>query len=114
MKIFGRDPAFWVGVIEAVIAVLVTFRLDGLSNEQAGLWIAAVVAVGGLLTAWTTRDTVLAWLVAVVKALLVLGVAYGLHVTEEQIGLIAALVTTVGAGWLRTQTSPVSTPISSQ
>jgi CHASE2 domain-containing sensor protein len=113
MKIFGREPAFWVGVLEALIAVLVTFKIDGLSQEQAGFWIAVIVAVGGLLTAWATRDTALAALVAVVKALLVLGVAYGLHVTEEQIGLIAALVTTVGAGWLRTQTSPVSTPISS-
>lgn len=113
MKIFGRDPAFWVGVIEAAIAVLVTFKLHGLSNEQAGLWVAAIVALGGVLTAWTTRDTMLAALVAFVKGLLVLGVAYGLHVTQEQIGLIAALVTTFGAGWLRTQTSPVSTPISS-
>jgi uncharacterized membrane protein (UPF0136 family) len=112
MKVFGREPAFWVGVIEALIALLVTFKLDGLSQEQAALWIAAVVAVGGLVTAWATRDTALAALVAVVKAVLVLGVAYGLTVTEEQIGLVAALVTTVGAGWLRTQTSPVPTAIS--
>lgn len=113
MKVFGREPAFWVGVLEALIALLVTFNLSGLSTEQAGLWVAVIVAVGGLATAWATRDTALAALVAVVKAALVLGVAYGLHVTQEQIGLIAALVTTFGAGWLRTQTSPMLTPISS-
>ncbi len=112
MKVFGREPAFYVGVIEAVIALLVTFKLDGLSQEQAGLWIAVAVAVGGAITAWATRDTALAALVAVVKASLVLAVAYGLHVSDEQIGLIAAAVTTIGAGWLRTQTSPVPTAVS--
>jgi ABC-type Co2+ transport system permease subunit len=112
MKIFGRDPAFWVGVIEAFIALLVTFKFSGLTNEQAGLWIALVIAIGAVLSAWTTRDTVLAALVSAVKAALVVGVAYGLHITQEQIGLIAGLITVVGSGWLRTQTSPVETPVS--
>lgn len=112
MKIFGREPAFWVGVIEALIALLVTFNLPGLSNEQAGVIVALVIAAGGAVSAWATKDTALAALVAVVKAALVVGVAYGLHISQEQIGLVAGLVTVVGSGWLRTQTSPVETPVS--
>lgn len=112
MKIFGREPAFYVGVIEALVAVLVTFNLPGLSTEQAGLVVALVVAIGGALTAWATRDTLLAALVGVVKAGLILAVGYGLTVTDEQIGLIAALVSVIGSGYLRTQTSPVDTAVS--
>lgn len=112
MKIFGREPAFYVGVLEALVAVLVTFRLPGLSVEQAGLVVALVVALGGVLTAWATRDTLLAALVGAVKAGLILGAGYGLPITDEQVGLIAALVSVVGAGWLRTQTSPVTTLVS--
>jgi uncharacterized membrane protein len=112
MKIFGREPAFYVGVIEALVAVLVTFNLPGLSTEQAGLVVALVVAIGGALTAWATRDTLLAALVGVVKAGLILGVGYGLTVTDEQIGLIAALVSVIGSGYLRTQTSPADTLVS--
>lgn len=113
IKIFGREPAFYVGVIEALIAVLVTFKLPGLSVEQAGYVVALVVAVGGAVTAWATRDTLLAALVGAVKAGLVLAVSYGLTVTDEQIGLIAALVSVIGSGYLRSQTSPVETAVSS-
>ena len=112
MKIFGREPAFYVGVIEALVALLVTFNLPGLSTEQATLVVAAVVAIGGVLTAWTTRETLLASLVGAVKALLVLSVGYGLPLTDVQIGLVAALVSTFGAGWLRTQTAPTATAVS--
>lgn len=111
MKILGKEPAFYVGVIEALVALVVTFNLSGLSAEQAGLVVGFVVAVGGALTAWTTRDSLLAALVAVTKAALVLGVAYGAPLTDQQIGLVAALVSVIGSGYLRTQTSPADTAL---
>lgn len=112
MKIFGREPAFYVGVIEAVIAILVTFQLEFLTQAQAGLTVAAVVAVGTVVSAWATQDTLLAALVGATKALLVLGVGYGAPLTEEQVGLISGLVLVVGSGWLRNQTSSLDTKVS--
>lgn len=112
VKILGREPAFYVGVVEAVVALLLTFNLPGLSVEQAGLVVAFVVALGGVVSAWATRDTLLAALVGAVKAVLLLGVAYGLPLTDEQVGLAAVLVSVLGSGWLRTQTSPAETLVS--
>jgi hypothetical protein len=114
MKVAGREPAVFVAVVEAVLALLVTFQLDGLSSDQATLILAVVVAIGGAVTAYATRDTFLAALVGVGKAAIVLGVGYGLPLTDEQVGLtVAVLSTLVGVFGVRPQTSPVETAISS-
>lgn len=113
MKIFGREPAVYIAVIEAALAFLVTFGFDGLSAEQSTNILAVAVAVGGVLASWATRDTLLAALGGAAKALLVLGVSYGLNLTQEQIGLAVVVISALGGIWLRTQTSPVETPVSS-
>lgn len=112
MKIFGREPVVYVAVIEAVLAFLVTFGLDGLSTEQATVILAAVVAMGGVLTAWATKDTLLSALSGAGKALLVLVTSYGINLSQEQIGLAVVMISAVGGIWLRTQTTPIDTPVS--
>lgn len=114
MKIFGREPAIYIGAIEAIIALLVTFNFSGLSNAQAGVIVALVVAIGGLVTAFATKDALLAAITGVVKAALIVGVAYGLHISQEQMGLVLGIVAALGAAYVRTQTAPVATPISAE
>lgn len=113
MKILGREPAVYIAVIESLLALLVTFQLDGLSADQAALILAAAVAIGGLLASFATADALLAALSGAVKAVLVLGTAYGLSLTQDQIGMTAVLVSTVAGVFLRTQTSPVETALTS-
>jgi hypothetical protein len=112
-KVFGREPAVYIAVLEAALAFLVTFGLDGLSAEQSTNILAAAVALGGVLTAWATRDTLLAALGGAGKAILILGTSYGLNLSQEQVGLAVVVITSVAGVWLRTQTSPVETPVSS-
>lgn len=112
MKLFGREPAVYIAVLESLLALLVTFQFDGLSPDQAALILAAAVAIGGLLASFTTRDTLLGALSGAVKAVLVLGVAYGLNLSQDQIGMTAVLVSTIAGVFLRTQTSPVETVVS--
>lgn len=112
MKIFGREPAVYVAVIETLLALLVTFRLDGLTTEQATNILAVTIAVGGLITAWTVKATLLAALSGVGRAVLVLMVSYGMNLTQEQIGLAVGLIAAAGAIFLRPSTSPISTPLS--
>jgi hypothetical protein len=106
MRIFGKEPAFYVGVLEAVIACALTF---GLSQEAAVVILTLVVAVGGFLTALAAKDTLLAALVSVVKALAVLVVFLGYDWSDQKTAGIIAVVTVVAGGWLRTQTSPTDT-----
>lgn len=108
--ILGREPAAWVGLIEAVLAVLVVFAL-GVTSESAGLILAAISAAAGCYVAWATRDTALGVILALAKALVALGVYYGLTLSAEQTAVILGLVPVVVGFWQRTQTSPVADPV---
>lgn len=109
MKIFGKEPAFFVGVIEAVILVLVTF---GLPHDAAAVLATLTVAVGGVLTAIAAKDTLLAALVGLAKAVIVLVVFLGYDISDESTAAIIGLLTLVLGGYLRTQTSSTDTAIS--
>lgn len=108
--IFGREPAAWIGLIEAALAFLVAVLLHW-SQTQVGLVMAVVVAGFSLYTAWVTNDTMLAVVVGLVKALLALFAGFGLTLlTPEQAGLLIALVTAGLGFWNRSQTFPVYSP----
>lgn len=111
MKIFGKEPAFFVGVIEAVILVLVTF---GLPHDTAAVIGTLTVAVGGVLTAIAAKDTLLAALIGLTKAFIVLVVFLGYDISDESTASIIGLMTLVLGGYLRTQTSSTDTAISAQ
>ena len=109
ITIFGRDPAFWPGIIEGLLAVLVAFAL-GVTNESAGLISAFISVLVGAYTAWATKDTSLAWATGVAKAALALFVYYGVHLTAEQISAVVLFAPILIGAWQRTQTSPVAAP----
>ncbi|MEX1908620.1 hypothetical protein L6241_10005 [Janibacter sp. Y6] len=80
--ILGREPAAWVGLIEATIALLVVFAL-GVTTESAVLIMAAVSAAAGLYTAWATKDTALGAVLGLAKAAISLAAYYGLQLTPS-------------------------------
>jgi hypothetical protein len=103
-----REPAFYVGLFEAVLAVLLSFGLFGLTGEKVSLIMAVVVAGLGFYTAWATRDTLLGVGVGLSKAVLALGIGYGLMLTDAQTGALIAVVTVALGAFNRTQTSPLA------
>lgn len=105
--IFGREPAAWMGIIEAALTVLMAFTL-GISQTTFGPIMAVVVSVFGVYTAFVTKDTMLAVIVGLAKALLVLGAVYGLTLTDSQTAALVTLVTITAGLWHRTQTTPVA------
>lgn len=104
--IFGREPAAYVGVIEAALALAIAFWAP-LSHHQVGLIMACVTAAFGLYTAIATRDSLLATAVGLAKALIALGVGFGLSLTDVQTGAIIAFVTIVLGLFNRQVTEPV-------
>lgn len=109
--IFGREPAVWVGLIEAALAFLSSVVLH-LSQGQVGAVMAVVVALFGVYTAWATKDTLLGYLVGLIKAVLALFLGFGVHLlSPEQAASLIGLVTVALAFYQRTQTSPVGVPL---
>lgn len=113
MKILGREPAALEAAFISLITFVVAFQLDGLSEMQATNLIALVSAIGGLVTTWMTVNNRLGGVTAVGRALLILAASYGLNLNQEQIGLAGIAITAVAGLWLRGNTSPVETPLTS-
>lgn len=107
ISIFGREPAAFLGLLTAVVAVLVGAHVPGLTPVQG----AAVVALAGTaLLAYTTRPLGPAVLTAVVVAGVALLGTYGVHASEGLVqGLIALTVAVSALFGVRDQVTPQDT-----
>lgn len=106
MRIFGREPALWLAAIQAFLALLVGFSFDWLSADQAALWMVAINAVFGVITAFLTRPiapTVFSHLLAAVVGLVS---AYGLDLNQELVAGLNGLIITVVMLISRAEISP--------
>lgn len=112
--ILGKQPAFWLGVIQAVLAFVLTLHSVAtefhLTDERVGAIMAALFALLGVYEAWTVRDTMLAALTAAAKALIALFAAYRLELTVDQTAALLGAVALLGGAFVRDRTSPLSSP----
>lgn len=113
-KIFGREPAAVVGLIEAVLTAALAFGLlksVGLGSAEAvGTVMAAVSAALGVYVAYVTRDALLGYVVTAVKSGIALGAVYGLNLNLEQSAAVIALTSLLVGFFQRTQTGPAAVP----
>lgn len=109
MKIFGRDPLAWTTAIAALVQFLCAFVLH-VSAEQEGVIAGVALAVFGVIGAIALHDgTWAAALMALVKAGIAVGLAFGLHWAPEQQATIMFAVQAVLTLLVRTQvTAPVN------
>ena len=114
MKIFGKQPAFWLGIVQAALAFVLTLHRVAaelhLTDERVGAIMAALFAVLGVYEAWTVRDTMLAALTAAAKAIIALFAAYRLELTVDHTAALLALVAVLGGAFVRDRTSPLVRP----
>lgn len=108
MKWFGRDPVWYTNLFAVLVMAVTSFGLH-LSVDQQGGLNAAALAVAGVILAFQLRsEGQLAFVVQLIKALIALGLSFGLHLTPDQQFVLVSIVTAVGSGFLRTQvTAPV-------
>jgi hypothetical protein len=104
--IFGREPAWYTGLIEAGLAVLVLIFFHW-SSEQTALVMAVIVSVLGLYTAWGTKDTMLSVGVGLAKALFALAVGFGFHVAPDTTAALIAFSTILLGAYNRQTTEPL-------
>lgn len=113
-KIFGREPAFVAGMVEAVLAVLVSFGMlsfVGIDGAQ-GLAVVMSVTTGGigLYVAYVTKDTLLGVGLAFTKSVIALLAYYKYDMSETQMTTLIALLSLTLGGFQRTQTGPAVIP----
>lgn len=102
MNTLKREPQWIAAVIVIVVMGVSLFALHP-SVDQQGAINAVVIAVTAVFVALTTHDGQLAAIVGLFKALIALGLAFGLHMSPaEQVEILTAL-TTLASMWLRTQ-----------
>jgi hypothetical protein len=109
VRILGRDVAWWVALVAAVVQGVSAFFFP-LSTDEQGVINAVAVAIAGLLTAIAVKsDNLLPLIVGLGKAVLALGVSFGLGWTPSQQSTLMVIVTLVAAAFVRTQvTAPVN------
>lgn len=109
--ILGREPTLYLAVVTALISLAGTLGFRVLGEDQAALWNVAILAVFGAINAATVRPISPAVFTYAIAAIVQLGAAYGLNVTDPQLSQINALVVPVLALLTRGQVSPVDTAV---
>lgn len=108
VKIFGREPALWLGLIGALVTWLVSLGLDWLNAGQATAIVTFVTAV---VIALTTRPVGPPLFVGAVAAGAALFAEYNLAVSDAFVtGLGAIILAGFALFGIRPQVTPVADP----
>lgn len=108
-RIFGREPAVFVGIIQAAI-VLLGNQLFGWTEDQVVAVSLVVVIVGDGFVAWVTHDTLLGVGIGLVKALVVAATSFGAVIPPDLAPQLIALTTALAGFFQHTQTFPTYDP----
>ena len=108
MKVLGKEPAVWIGLVAVIVQFLVAWGVDLTEQQQSYINAVATAGMGLFIAVTVARDQIAAAAVGLLGAVLQLFVAFGVHFSQDQIATAGALLTAVLAGFLRTQvTAPV-------
>lgn len=110
-KIFGREPAAWLGLFAVLVQLASTFFLH-LTTDQQSLINAVAAGVAGLVVAVLVHDGVVAAVGALFQSAMALAVGFGLQWTPDKQSVFMALVMAAVHAFVRTQVqAPVSAPV---
>jgi hypothetical protein len=89
--IWGREPAVWLALFAALVQGVSGFFFN-LTDDQQGVLNAVAVAFFGLVTALAVKgDALLPGLMGFIKAVLALGLAFGLHLDAAHQSVIMVI-----------------------
>jgi hypothetical protein len=104
MYIARREPAMLLALLSSI--VMLGFS-NILTSAQQGAINAVAAAVVGLITNWAVvKDGGLALIVGLLKAVIALGIAFGLKWDPQQQAMAMTLATTAAQFFVRTQVTP--------
>lgn len=109
-RIFGREPALWIGTISTALSLGTAVGVPGMSQYQVAALVVALNAIAFGVTAWQVRPIAPALFTNVIGALFAVGVAYGFSVPSETVGAVNAVAIAVLSLLTRGQVSPTGAP----
>lgn len=86
-RIFGREPAIWVGLVQAFVTMIIMFGLP-ITTEQGALIVALFNGAAGAYLAFKVRPIAVGSIVAFIQAAVALLVGFGLNLTTDQQGVL--------------------------
>lgn len=90
-KIFGREPAIWVGLVQAFVTMVIMFGLP-ITTEQGALIVAVFNGGAGAYLAYKVRPIAVGSIVAFIQSGVALLVGFGLNLTTDQQGVLLTFV----------------------
>ncbi len=106
MKVLGREPALWLGVITAGLGLAVTLGFGDLTRAQAAAIVVTITAIGTAVAAAMVRPVAPAAFTGLVAAGFDLLAAFHYDVSPETIGAVNAAVLATLMLLTRGQVSP--------
>lgn len=110
MKIFGREPVYYLATVAIILKLVAAYGIDVSDNQQAVINAVLAAAVGVASAVVLKTGAVAAAILNFAQAGLALFVAFGLNMDAHQQGLIMSGIAAILALVLHEQvTAPVST-----
>lgn len=108
LKIFGREPALWIGLIYSALTTAATFvpQLGGFDARVQAL----LTAIATAALAWKVRPIAPAIFSGVIIAMADLAARFGLHMSDRQVSAIVAFVAVGVVLHTRSQGTPADDP----
>ena len=106
------EPAGIIGILTGLVATLVALKVPGMGGNLGPLWVALIVAAGGLVIAFRTRPVAPGVITAVLSAAVALVGGYGLDLSPSLVGALSGLILAVlSVTAIRPQVNPVGTVV---
>lgn len=109
-RLFGREPALWIAVVQAALMLAFTLGVPGIDGGIAAAVSLVLTAASGVWTALATRPVAPAVFTGLIVAAVQLFSRWGLDWTEVQVSSITAFVALVVTLVIRGQITPEDDP----
>lgn len=90
MRILGREPALWLGLVSTIVQMIIAFGVHLTDRQTAAINAAAVAIIGLITAAVVAREQVAPAVLGLLQAALTLGMVFGLHVSASTTAAIMA------------------------
>lgn len=108
MRVFGRDPALFLGLVSALLQMLTAYGLHLTDAQTASINAAAAAALGVVTAFAVARERLVPAILGVGQALFTLALAFGAHFSQQEVATTMSFAALALALFVRTQvTAPV-------
>lgn len=108
MRLFGREPVVVLNTLSAVLGLIVTLGVTGMTQEMAGVTVGVVSAILGGIAAAMTRPIAPQAFTAITAAGASLVATFGYEANPATVGAINTLILAGLTLLTRVQVSPSS------